>query len=67
MSIKSIEWLGMYEAEKIVVKSKWMRNDVSRIYRVPTGKIKVITPESRKWMNEILETYKSVVGGKVSK
>jgi hypothetical protein len=67
MSIKSIEWLGMYEAEKIVMKSEWMRDEISRIYRVPTDKIKVFTPESWKWMNEILETYKSVAGGKVSK
>ncbi|MFZ0966021.1 MAG: glycosyltransferase, partial [Candidatus Bathyarchaeia archaeon] len=25
MAIKSIEWLGMYEAEKLIVKSDWMR------------------------------------------
>jgi glycosyltransferase involved in cell wall biosynthesis len=66
MSIKSIEWLGMYEAEKIVVKSRWMRDEINRIYRVPKDKIKVIT-ESGKWMNKILETYKNISGGKVSK
>jgi len=25
MAIKSIEWLGLYEAKKVVVKSEWMR------------------------------------------
>jgi glycosyltransferase involved in cell wall biosynthesis len=67
MSIKSIEWLGMYEAEKIVVKSEWMRDEISRIYKVPTYRISVITPESDRWFNRILETYKKVVEGKVSK
>jgi ActR/RegA family two-component response regulator len=48
MSIKSIEWLGTYEAEKLVVKSEWMRDEVARIYKVPTAKIRVVTPKSAK-------------------
>ncbi|MBE0520190.1 glycosyltransferase, partial [Candidatus Bathyarchaeota archaeon] len=63
MSIKSIEWLGLYEAKKVVVKSEWMRDEVVRIYKVPTDKIKVIAPKSKTWMKNILETYKSVAGG----
>ena len=39
MAIKSIEWLGFYEAEKISVKSEWMRDEVVRIYKVPKEKI----------------------------
>ena len=66
MSIKSIEWLGMYEAEKIVVKSEWMRDEVFRIYKTPVDKIKMVAPKSTRWMNEILETYKSVMGGAIS-
>lgn len=67
MAIKSIEWLGMYEAEKIIVKSEWMRNEIIRIYKVPTNKIKVIPPKSTAWMKTILETYKSITGGLISK
>ena len=67
MAIKSIEWLGMYEAEKIIVKSEWMRNEIIRIYKVPTNKIKVIPPESTTWTKTILETYKSITGGLISK
>jgi glycosyltransferase involved in cell wall biosynthesis len=63
MSIKSIEWLGLYEAKKVVVKSDWMRDEVVRIYKVPIDKVKVITPKSKIWMKSILETYKSVAGG----
>lgn len=67
MAIKSIEWLGMYEAEKMIVKSEWMRDEVIRIYKVPKDKIKVIPPKSTTWMKTILETYKSVAGGAISK
>jgi glycogen(starch) synthase len=58
MSIKSIEWLGMYEAEKIIVKSKWMLDEVIRMYRVPKDKIKVIPTKSITEMRTILETYR---------
>jgi hypothetical protein len=67
MSIKSIEWLGLYEAKKVVVKSEWMRDEVVRIYKVPKGKIKVIEPKSKTWMKNILETYESVAGGALPK
>ncbi|MDH5753761.1 MAG: glycosyltransferase family 4 protein [Candidatus Bathyarchaeota archaeon] len=66
MAIKSIEWLGLYEAKKVIVKSEWMQDEVTRIYKVPIDKIKVIPPKSTTWMKEILETYKSVIGGSVS-
>jgi glycosyltransferase involved in cell wall biosynthesis len=67
MAIKSIEWLGLYEAKKAIVKSEWMRNEIIRIYKVPTDKIKVIPPKFTTWMKGILETYKSVAGGAISK
>jgi glycosyltransferase involved in cell wall biosynthesis len=63
MSIKSLEWLGMYEAGKIVVKSRWMRDEVIRIYQVPIEKIEVVPPRSKTWMKNILGTYKSLTGG----
>ncbi len=47
MAIKSIEWLGFYEAEKISVKSEWMRDEIVRIYKVPKEKIVVIPTDSR--------------------
>ncbi len=63
MAIKSIEWLGFYEAEKISVKSEWMRDEVIRIYKVPKEKIVVISPTSNSWIKEILKLYNSVAGG----
>ncbi len=64
MAIKSIEWLGMYEAEKLIVKSEWMRDEVYRLYKVPLEKVKVIPPKSVNWIKNILETYQNVAGGK---
>ncbi|MGB9853493.1 MAG: glycosyltransferase [Candidatus Bathyarchaeales archaeon] len=62
VAIKSIEWLGMYEAQKIVVKSDWMANEAVRAYKVPVEKIKVIPPKNSTWLKTILETYKSLSG-----
>jgi len=63
MSIKSIEWLGFYEAKKVSVKSEWMRNEVVRIYNVPKEKIEVVTPNANSWVKKVLELYKTVAGG----
>jgi glycosyltransferase involved in cell wall biosynthesis len=63
MSIKSIEWLGFYEAKKVSVKSEWMRNEVVRIYNVPKEKIEVVTPNANSWVKKVLEIYKTVAGG----
>ena len=66
MAIKSIEWLGMYEAEKLIVKSDWMRDETYRLYKVPLEKVKVILPKSVNWVKNVLETYQTVAGGKTS-
>jgi len=63
MAIKSLEWLGMFEAGQLVVKSEWMRDEIVRIYRVPAEKIRVIAPDSKSWMKDVLGTYKNVTGG----
>jgi glycogen(starch) synthase len=60
MAIKSIEWLGMYEAKKLIVKSEWMQQEILRVYKVPSEKIRVITPESTSWTKDIQEIYQSV-------
>jgi len=62
MAIKSIEWLGFYEAEKISVKSEWMRDEIVRIYKVPQEKIVVVSAGSNSWIKEILDLYSTVSG-----
>ena len=63
MSIKSIEWLGFYEAAKVSVKSEWMRDEIVRIHNVPEDKIIVISPSETTWIKDVLKLYKSVAGG----
>ncbi|MGA2680410.1 MAG: glycosyltransferase [Candidatus Bathyarchaeia archaeon] len=63
MAIKSIEWLGFYEAQKVSVKTEWMRDEVIRIYKVPQEKIFVVPTDSNSWIEEILKLYSNVSGG----
>jgi hypothetical protein len=63
MSIKSIEWLGLYEAKMITAKSEWMRDEIIRIYHVPEEKLKVISPSAKSWIKDVLRLYKTVGGG----
>lgn len=61
LSIKSIEQLGANEAERVIVKSEWMKDEVTRIYRVPSEKIIVVPPYSQNWIDEILESYRKAI------
>ena len=67
MSIKSIEWLGFYEAEKVSVKSEWMHDEIVRIYSVPEEKIQIVSPSSDTWIKDAVRLYKTVAGGLKSK
>jgi len=67
MSIKSIEWLGLYEAENVSVKSDWMREEIARIHNVPEEKIRVVSSSADSWIKDVLKLYKSVVGGASNK
>ncbi|MBS7607592.1 MAG: glycosyltransferase [Candidatus Bathyarchaeia archaeon] len=62
MAIKSIEWLGTYEASVVLVKSDWMASEVIRAYKVPEAKVKVVNPETKHWFEDILKVYKGVMG-----
>jgi glycogen(starch) synthase len=61
LSIKSIEWMGAYEAERVLVKSEWMKQEVSQIYKVPHEKIIVIQPNASNWIDEIIESYRKAI------
>lgn len=63
MAIRSIEWLGMYEANALLVKSDWMRDEILRIFRVPVEKTRLISPESADWVRQVLGVYGSTTGG----
>jgi hypothetical protein len=66
MAIKSIEWLGFYEAERACVKSQWMKEEIMRIYQVPSEKIAVIPANSDSWIQDMLQLYGSVAEAKTN-
>ncbi len=63
MAIKSIEWLGFYEAQKVSVKTEWMRDEIVRIYKVPKEKIFVVSTDPDSWAKQVLKLYSIVSGG----
>jgi glycosyltransferase involved in cell wall biosynthesis len=65
MAIKSVEWLGFYEAEKISVKSDWMKDEIIKIYKVPKEKITVISINPNSWIKEVQKLYRNVAVAKI--
>ncbi len=60
MAIKSIEWLGFYEAARVNVKSEWMKEEAIRIYQVPREKIAVISTDPNSLGKNVLKSYSKV-------
>ena len=65
-SIKSIERTGVFEANQVIVRSQWMRNEVKQKYEVPLEKIAVIDQKSSDWVVDVLNVYERVVDVKQS-
>jgi glycogen(starch) synthase len=63
MAIKSIEWLGFFEAREVNVKSEYMQNEIIKIYKVPPEKIKIIDPNNSLWVGNKIERYEMIVEG----
>ncbi|MBY9013775.1 MAG: hypothetical protein KGD70_15490, partial [Candidatus Lokiarchaeota archaeon] len=63
MAIKSIEWLGFYEANKISVKSESIKNDVINIYKVPGEKIKILKSDWPSNFKEIRSIFTAISEG----
>jgi hypothetical protein len=64
IAIKSIEWLGFYEANMVSAKSEWMKDEIVRIYKVPPEKIEVVLANSDTWINDVLGLYGKVAEAK---
>jgi glycogen synthase len=60
LAIKSIEWLGFFEAKKISVKTQWMKDEIVNIYKVPPEKIHVIPENSASHIRETLKLFRSL-------
>jgi glycosyltransferase involved in cell wall biosynthesis len=64
MAIKSIEWLGFFEAAAVCVKSEWMKEEVVRIYNVPKEKITVVPTDPKSLVTEVLKVFSKVAEAK---
>jgi hypothetical protein len=67
MAIKSVEWLGFYEAARVSAKSEWMRDEIIRVYKVPKEKIAIVSPTADSWMKDVMELYAAVAGGETAR
>jgi hypothetical protein len=64
MAIKSIEWLGFFEAAAVVVKSEWMKDEVERIYKVPEEKITVVQTDPNSLVTDVLMLFSKMAEAK---
>jgi hypothetical protein len=64
MAIKSVEWLGFYEADKISVKSQWMKDEIIRIYKVPKEKITIKSLIASSKFRDVIKLYSDLAGVK---
>lgn len=60
IAIESVEGLGCREADCIVVKSEWMKHEVTSKVGDVSGKIRVVEPYTERWLEGVLEAYRSV-------
>jgi len=57
LAIKTIESLGVNESDGVIAKSDWMKNEISQRYKDRLGKVEVVSPDSSKWIDEVLTAY----------
>lgn len=57
IAIRNLERLGVVEADRILVKSDWMKSQIRRFHGDFTTKIDVISADSPRWIGEVLKTY----------
>lgn len=60
MCIKGVEWLGGYESEMIVTRSKVVESDMLSIQKVPPNKVQTISPEAPDWIQRTIQVYEGV-------
>jgi hypothetical protein len=56
LPIKSIEYLGVVEATRIIAKSEWMKQELKRYYNASDNAVDIAS-DSEKLADEVLSTY----------
>jgi glycosyltransferase involved in cell wall biosynthesis len=60
LSIKSMESLGVKEANRVIVKSDWMKREMNRAYKAPPEKTDVVLTSSSNWADEMVVVFKKM-------
>jgi hypothetical protein len=66
IAINNIEALGIREADKIIVKSEWMQQEVNTYHPGFQEKVAVIAQEDPNWIDKIITLYRQIGGLKES-
>ena len=61
LAIANVERLGCAEAERVLVKSTEMRDELKIRYGVSPNKIDVVQPNSNTWIDDIVKVYEKAV------
>lgn len=64
MAIKSIEWLGCYEADKISTKTELMKKAIIKAYDIPENKVAILGSNVSSNINGIKRILKILKKGK---
>jgi len=57
IAIRNLEHLGIVEAERILVKSDWMRSEIGKLHGGFEEKVEVVSPDSPSWIREVIRIY----------
>jgi len=58
IAIKNLELLAAQEADRVIVKSEFVKAELTRVYGVPDSKIDLVQPSSPTWIDEVMNSYK---------
>lgn len=61
IAITNIEALGIREADQILVKSEWMKQEVNTYHPGFQEKLKVVPPDEPRWIADIISIYQQMI------
>jgi glycosyltransferase involved in cell wall biosynthesis len=63
IAIKEIEDMGIWESTRVIANTEWLKNEILRYYgNGHRGKIDVVWPLGRGWIDKIISVYKKTAG-----